>query len=85
MRLPPRNMFGFQAVANACRKFRWLASPAGFGAAGALRQSEARRKQERPLGRRRPSNARELASLMPASWNHVARWLREIEALRRAA
>jgi hypothetical protein len=29
--------------------------------------------------------AQQVASLMPASWNHVAGWLKEIEALQQAA
>jgi hypothetical protein len=46
---------------------------------------KARRMPEDRRGCRRPSAARELASLMPASWNHVMPWLRAVDELRRAA
>src|SRR5688572_4228692 len=37
------NTFGFQAVANACRQFRWLASPRGTGRFYTLRRAPRRR------------------------------------------
>jgi hypothetical protein len=40
---------------------------------------------DRTVRRQFEINRLELASLMPASWNPIARWLEQIDALRRAA
>lgn len=37
------------------------------------------------IGKLRRVNALELASLMPASWNQIAGWLKRIDDLRQAA
>src|SRR4051812_30173457 len=57
--------------------------PPGFGAAGGV--EKVRRKQERPLRTRRPSVSEGVASPMPSSWNQIASWLKQIDAVRQAA
>jgi hypothetical protein len=75
-----------EVVLDVCQWLsKWCRVPTGIRA---RRPRRAALMAERPKtggGRRRPNVVRELASLMPASWNRFVPWLRAVDELRRAA